>query len=81
MTVSTYNPCLLHTSKNGFSIVGLQTNNTLFLANNVFTATEQLELGKAGFLVKEREKLTLSTLIKFNRGQIKQLDSGLILLT
>ena len=80
MTVLTYNPCLLHTSENGFGVVGLQTDDTLFLANDVFAATEQLELGKAGFLAKEREKLTLSTPIKFNGGHIK-CQSGSILLT
>ena len=80
MTVSTYNPCLLHTSENSFGVVGLQTDNTLFLADNVFTAAEQLELGKAGFLAKEREKLTSSTPIKFNGGHIKY-QSGSILLT
>ena len=64
----------------GFGVVGLQTDDTLFLADDVFAAAEQLELGKAGFLAKEREKLTSSTPIKFNGGHIKY-QSGSILLT
>ena len=69
MSASTYNPCLLYTKdKNGFSVVRLQTNNTLFLANNIFVTTKETKLKIAGFLAKEREKLTLATLIKFNKG-------------
>ena len=33
---------------------------------------EEVRLQEAKFLVKEREKLTLNTLIKFNGGYIKQ---------
>ena len=36
MAVLTYDPCLLHTLTNGFGLVGLQTNNTLFLADSEF---------------------------------------------
>ena len=32
---SIYNPCLLYSDK-PFRIVGLQTNNTLFLTDNIF---------------------------------------------
>src|SRR6266699_6676988 len=36
---STYNPCLLYLNNStNFRIVGLQTNNTLLLANLAFTA-------------------------------------------
>ena len=47
----------------------------------MFITAEQLELGKAGFLAKEREKLTLSTLIKFNGGQITLQKDNSISLT
>ena len=64
----TYDPCLLYTNKNGFRVVGLQTNDMLFLTNNIFMASEDFNLKKASFLAKELEKLTLTTLIKFNGG-------------
>ena len=51
---STYNPCLLY-SNEPFSIVGLQTNNTLFLTDKVFTTTKQTELQKAKFIAKDQE--------------------------
>ena len=38
-----------------FRIVGLQTNNTLLLANLAFTALEQEKIKKAKFLIKERK--------------------------
>jgi hypothetical protein len=77
---STYDPCLLHTNENGFGIVGLQTDDILFLANQVFADAEELELKQANFLAKEREKLTTIIPIKFNGGQIK-LENDSILLT
>ena len=80
MSKSTYDPYLLYTNNNGFSIIGLQTNNTLFLTNNIFVTTKDTKLKETNFSVKEREKLTLTILIKFNRGQIK-LNNNLLLLT
>ena len=70
MTQSTYDPCLLHTSTNRFGLVGLQTDDTLFLADPEFAYNEETELQKAKFLAKDREKLTTQHLIKFNGGQI-----------
>ena len=52
----------------------------LFFADNIFVTTKDTELKKANFSVKEREKLTLTMLIKFNGGQIK-LNNSLLLLT
>lgn len=75
-----YDPCLLYTNENGFGVVGLQTDDTLFLANKVFADAEESELKQANFLAKEREKLTTATPIKFNGGQIK-LENDSILLT
>ena len=40
----TYNPCLLYTLLNGFSIVKLQTDNTLFLADQTFVDIKKTEL-------------------------------------
>jgi len=70
---STYNPYLLYLNNpTNFGIVGLQTNNTLLLANLVFAALEQEKIKKAKFLTKEREQLTPEYLIKFNGGIIQQ---------
>ena len=68
MTKLTYDPCLLYINTNRFGIIGLQTDNTLLLIDDTLATAEKTELKKAKFIVKEREKLTLDTLIKFNRG-------------
>jgi len=52
MDQSIYDPCLLYSNK-PFGIVSLQTNNTLFLADNTFTEAKQSELYKAKFMAKE----------------------------
>ena len=54
MEQSTYDPCLLY-SNQPFGVVGLQTDDTLFVGDDDFAVKEQLGLEKAGFLVKERE--------------------------
>ena len=76
----TYNPCLLYTPLNGFGIVGLQTDNTLFLADQTFADTEETELQKAKFLAKPQKQLTEQNPIKFNGGLITQ-KGNLIKLT
>ena len=89
MAQSTFDPCLLYRNSNGgtnpgqstFGIVGLQTDDTLFLANQSFASEEQEELRKARFMAKEREMLSPSTPIKFNGGLITQEPNGDILLT
>jgi hypothetical protein len=43
MEQSTYDPCLLY-SNQPFGIVGLQTDNTLFVGDNTFAEKEQLGL-------------------------------------
>jgi hypothetical protein len=52
MTQLTYDPCLLYSNK-PFGIVGLQTDNTLFLVDKTFADTEENELYKAKFIAKE----------------------------
>ena len=81
MEQSTYDPCLLYTDKDtGFSIIGLQTDDTLFLGDDVFAEAEEAKLHEAGFLAKKREKLTLTTPLKFNGSQIN-CDNDTITLT
>jgi hypothetical protein len=62
---STYDPCLLYSNK-PFGIVGLQTDDTLFLADKTFADAEENELYKAKFMAKERERLTVAAPLKFN---------------
>jgi hypothetical protein len=79
MKVSTYDPCLLYSHEAGFGIVGLQTDDTLFLGDQAFTKAEEVKLQDAKFTAKEREKLTLTTPIKFNGGQITlNIDGSII---
>ena len=80
MDQSTYDSCLLQ-SNEPFGIVGLQTDDTLFLADEKFAENEEAELHKAQFLAKEREQLTIDTPIKFNGGMIRLLVDGSITLT
>ena len=75
MSQSTYDPCLLHfNNPTNFGIVGLQTDDTLLLANSAFAASEQEKIKKAKFPTKEREQLTPEHPIKFNGGIIRQQD-------
>ena len=50
---SLYNLYLLYNNFTQFNIVSLQTNNTLFLANNMFTALKEDKHYKAKFIVKK----------------------------
>ena len=50
--------------------MGLQTNNTLFLADKTFAEVEQNKLYKAKFIAKEREQFTVNIPLKFNGGLI-----------
>jgi hypothetical protein len=79
MKESTYDSCLLYTNKNSFGVVGLQTDDTLFLADKSFAEAEESELNKANFLAKDREQLTSITPIKFNGGQIQLQDNSILL--
>ena len=79
MEQSTYDPCLLYSTA-PFGIVGLQTDDTLFIGNETFTANEEVELKKANFLAKTREQLGPSTPLKFNGGIIR-LEGNSISLT
>jgi len=71
----TYDPCLLYSPLNGLGIVRLQTDNTLFLADQTFVDTKKTELQKAKFLAKLQEQLTEQNPIKFNRDLITQKDN------
>jgi len=73
MNLLIYNSCLLWSNTlNYFGIVGLQIDNTLFLANTTFADAEQQHLEKAHFLAKKHKQLTVKQSLKFN-GYIIQL--------
>jgi hypothetical protein len=57
--------------------VGLQTDDTLFLADETFAEAEQNELHKAKFTAKEREQLTVDTPLRFNGGLIQLVSDGI----
>jgi hypothetical protein len=67
MVTSTYDPCLLIIiTKAAFSVVGIQTDNTLILRSKEFDTIENDELTKAKFSAKPKELLSLKTLLIFN---------------
>lgn len=72
MLESSYDSCLLWVSNPsmGFGVVGLQTDDTLILADKTFAAAEEVELQKAKLLAKPRDQLTIDHPIKFNGGFI-----------
>ena len=59
--------------------MGLQTNNTLFLADKTFAEVEQNKLYKIKFIAKEREQLIVNTPLKFNSGLIQLILDGITL--
>jgi hypothetical protein len=68
ITTLTYDPCLLITTKKeAFRVVGIQTDNTLFLASDEFAALEDSELQKAQLTAKPRDKLSAESSLMFNR--------------
>jgi hypothetical protein len=78
MNQSTYDPCLLYSNK-PFGVVGLQTDDTLFLADKDFAEQEQIKLQKSGFLAKDREQLQQGKDLKFNGAVVHIKDSTLTL--
>ncbi|KAE8553803.1 hypothetical protein EYB25_002341 [Talaromyces marneffei] len=81
METSTFDPCLLHCSEpnTGFGIVGMQTDDTLLLADDLFAIREQHEIETAAIACKPREELTYEKPLKFNGGLISESAQGIIL--
>ena len=67
----------MYQNKDGLAIAGLQTDDTLLLADDIFATIEEEKLHKAGFAAKDLEKLTDSTPIKFNGGFITQYENSI----
>ena len=71
MTESTYNLCLLYANgiDPGFGAIGLQTDHSLILADDIFAAAEECRLIEAQMIgQKWGERLTETTPTKFNGG-------------
>lgn len=67
MEQSAHDPCLLVTKTPGvFGLVGMQTDDTLILANKPFADKEDEKLAEAGFAAKPRQELTVEEPILFN---------------
>jgi hypothetical protein len=77
MTTSTYDPCfLITTSKDKFGVVGMQTDDTIILADKQFSTLEEKELV---FLAKPKERLTPETALIFNGCILTKCGDELIL--
>ena len=77
MATSTYNPCFLITAtRDRFGVVGMQTNDTIILADEKFLELEENELI---FLAKPKEKLTKQIPLIFNSYILTKSDDKLIL--
>jgi hypothetical protein len=63
----TYDLCLLIIiTKTAFSVIGIQTDNTLIFKLKEFNTIENKELTRAKFSAKPKELLSLKTLLIFN---------------
>ena len=72
---STYDPCLLFKS-NPLGIVGLQTDDTLLLADDTFADAEEDAIKYAKLMSKDRNHLTTNKPIKFNGALIELTSEG-----
>lgn len=61
-------------------IVGIQTDNTLILANNNFTSMEEKAVKNGKIITKDWEYLTSAQSIKFNGAQMKLDSNGIVLI-
>jgi hypothetical protein len=72
---------LITTKKEAFGVVGIQTNNTLFLASNKFAALKDSELQKAQLTAKPRDKLSVKSNLILNKCVVTIEPDGTIYLT
>ena len=73
MVMSTYDPYfLITTTKEVFSVVRMQTDDTLILGSKKFSVLEEDELNKAKLSAKPKEALLPETLLIFNRCVLTQ---------
>ena len=80
ITTFTFNPCfLITTTGTPFGIIGMQTDDTIILGDEQFSALKEDELVKANLMTKPKEKLNLTTPLFFN-GCILSLNKNSIAL-
>ena len=80
MNTSTYDPCLLITTRaDNFGIVGMQTDDTLTLCNDKFSIVEENELMKARFAAKPKQKLDPNSQMIFNGCTLTREGDAVIL--
>jgi len=80
MIPSTYDSCLLVTATNdAFGLVGMQTDDTLFLGDEAFMTRENEELNKANLLAKPVEILSTEKPLIFNGCKLFQDHDGITL--
>jgi hypothetical protein len=73
MVTSLYDLCLLITTiKQAFGVVGMQTDDILFLGSKEFATLKEEELKKANLTAKPREELSLEENLIFNSCVLKQ---------
>jgi hypothetical protein len=79
MSISTYDPCLLHTTEGPktFGITGMQTDDTLSFATKCFSREEEKELARQGFRAKPKTVLTEGQSLEFNGGRIQLSDGNI----
>ena len=74
METSMYDACLLLTTKKLFGVVGMQTDDTLILADEKFSEKEDIELKRAKIEAKPKEVLSTNSPLMFNGCIISQQD-------
>jgi hypothetical protein len=80
MIQSTYDSCLLYITITighiGMGIVGMQTDDTLILADQSFVVIEEEAVHSAKIMTKAREQLSPENALKFNGTRIERIDSN-----
>lgn len=56
----------------------MQTNNIIFLANNIFDNTKKIEIRLTKIITKDRKYLMFTYLFKFNGAKIKLDLNGIV---
>ncbi|KHJ34325.1 hypothetical protein EV44_g3371 [Erysiphe necator] len=78
MTLSSYDPCFLISSKPGaIRIVGLQTDDTLFLGDQDFANLEVRELKNAKLTAKDLNELSPDQPLIFNGCKLVMVKGGI----
>ena len=69
LTVSTFDPCLMYSTE---AVVGLQTDDTLFLANEMYVTMEEIQRNEAKYPAKPITALAMDKSLNFNGAVITQ---------